>query len=307
MASQTAASTTASLRFAPKRFLQRKSAAFLPALTSGFLLLSESRASLSNSSGSINKRLWNNSNSKTANSSLDSEGGKSPWRWRFCWRPSHVARAETSQPRRHKEERFQVIFFFFFLFVLVFFGSWIDVVLFGRSGDAGDSLYVVGQEGSKLLLAWDEVVQEREGPKVATVIYSYDMAVDKLTQVYTHGSACKCVGASLDGSDAILAITTEETREKDGVVQRYFKVSNWSMFVFLLFSKFLFFSFVFVVVFFGRGVACGGGIQVECEVASGAASAVCGLLRCLRRCFRCFFRFFFHGRRLPRHSVSLYD
>ena len=56
-------------------------------------------------------------------------------------------------------------------------------------------------------------------------IFSYDLASEKLIKIYNHNAPCRCVAASMDSNESILAITTLETREKDGVSQDYFKSS----------------------------------------------------------------------------------
>lgn len=44
-------------------------------------------------------------------------------------------------------------------------------------------------------------------------------------KIYDHNALCRCVGASMDNNESILAVTTLETREKDGQSQEYFKTS----------------------------------------------------------------------------------
>jgi hypothetical protein len=58
-----------------------------------------------------------------------------------------------------------------------------------------------------------------------TKIWSYDLETHKLHLLYTHTGACKCVGASVDAQQTILAITQEELRVKEGQLKLYFTTS----------------------------------------------------------------------------------
>ena len=80
-------------------------------------------------------------------------------------------------------------------------------------------LFVVGHEGSQLLCA---SAAEDGG----TAMHSYDLGSEKLTPLYVHKGAGKVVGASLDAGSALLAVTTEEQRSREGgEMQTYFKTS----------------------------------------------------------------------------------
>lgn len=85
----------------------------------------------------------------------------------------------------------------------------------------GASLTLVGVAGpGRLLLAADS-----SGPDAATQVYAYDVGARRLALLYTHGGLCKCVGASLDAQESIMALTCEELRDKEGGPRVYFKTS----------------------------------------------------------------------------------
>ncbi len=84
-------------------------------------------------------------------------------------------------------------------------------------GEAG-GLFVVGQEGAQLLCA----APVEEG---GTAISAYDLATEKLARLYVHSGAGRVVGASVDAGMALLAVTTEEQRSKEGDTQTFFKTS----------------------------------------------------------------------------------
>ena len=82
-------------------------------------------------------------------------------------------------------------------------------------------LFAVGHEGSQLLCA---AAEEGGG----TAVFSYDLGSERLAPLYVHKGAGRVVGASLDAGSALLAVTTEEQRSREGgEAQAYFKVSSW--------------------------------------------------------------------------------
>ena len=84
-----------------------------------------------------------------------------------------------------------------------------------RHGLSGE-LRVVGQERDELLIAREEAK--------STTLFLFDTRQDCVKTLYSHGGG-HVVGASLDPSHGMLAVTTQQERQKDGLAQLYYKTS----------------------------------------------------------------------------------